>query len=463
MSENRSVRWTFARLLVVLLFSAIALAAALSPMQNDTWWHLRAGADMWASGRVLLTDNYSHTANGAFWPNHEWLSELVFYGIYRTGGLPLISLTTAVFVVAAWGLSWRLMTGSPIRSFLMVLSVLVPASLHWEPRPHVFSLLFLMTIVWLVLSRHYLWLPLIFWVWANCHGGVLLGLVVAVAALSVALLDEPSRWRRLALVFAGCLLAVTVTPLGISFWVELPHSIARIRQYPINEWQSPSLTDLRLLPFWIAATLLCAGLAMNWRGLVTKGTRQSRIVCCCAVALLPFALSAVRNVGPFVMLAVPALSAIFTFDFSNERWQRDERPLMNAALMSAAVLTVAITLAYAYGFQIAHLRWNPLPEGSLQALKQCPDNLYNRYDEGGYLIWFAQDRLVFLDGRQDPYPPSLVHEQIRTESSGNFEATFARYNIRCAYLPTGSPVARRLSAVGWKSLYGDADWVVLTE
>ena len=462
MSETRSVRWSFSRLLVVLLFAAIALAASLSPMQNDTWWHLRAGADMWASGRVLLTDNYSHTAKGAFWPNHEWLSDVIFYGLYRAGGLPLLSLSMAAVIVAAWGLTWQLVTGSPLRRFLMVAAVLLPASLHWEPRPHAFSLLFLMTIVWLVLNRHYLWLPLIFWLWANCHGGVLLGLVVLVAALSAALLDEPFRWRRIALVFAGCLLAVTATPLGTSFWVEIPHSIARIRQYPINEWQSPTLTDVKLLPFWIAASILCGGVALRWRDLLTKGTRHSRIVCCCAVALLPFSLSAVRNIGPFLMLALPALSAMFTLDFSRERSLRDERPLMNAALMSAALLTVVITIAYAYGFQIARLRWTPLPAGSLQALRQCPDNMYNRYDEGGYLIWFAPDHLVFLDGRQDPYPPSLVHEQIRTESSGDFAATFARHDIRCAYLPTSSPVAGRLSAAGWTSLYRDADWVVLT-
>jgi hypothetical protein len=39
MGETRSVRWSFSRLLVVLLFSATALAAALSPMQNDAWRH----------------------------------------------------------------------------------------------------------------------------------------------------------------------------------------------------------------------------------------------------------------------------------------------------------------------------------------------------------------------------------------------------------------------------------------
>lgn len=453
-------RCTFARLLAVLLLGTVALASALSPMQNDTWWHLRAGADMWASRRVLLTDIYSHTANGAFWPNHEWLSDVVFYGLYRAGGLPLVSLSAAAVIVAAWGITWRLTAGSPLRRFLMIAPVLVPASLHWEPRPHAFSLLLLMTIVLLILNRSYLWLPLVFWVWANCHGGVLLGFVILVAALGVALLDEPHRWRRIALVFAGCLLAATATPLGTSFWLELPHSIARIRQYPINEWQPPSFSDVRLLPFWIAAAALCLGLARRWRELMAAD-RRNRLMCCCAVALLPLALSAVRNVGPFLMLAVPAVSGILTVDFVGDR-RRRHRPLMNAALMSAASVTVIATVIYAYGFQIAHLRWTPLPEASLQALSRCPDNLYNRYDEGGFLIWFAQDRLVFLDGRQDPYPPALIHEQIRAESSGDYAPTFARYNIRCAYLPAFSPVAHRLSAVGWTALYRDADWVVLT-
>ena len=55
---------TYDRVLAVFAFLAILLAAALSPMQTDTWWQLRAGADMWASGHVLLTDRYSHTAYG---------------------------------------------------------------------------------------------------------------------------------------------------------------------------------------------------------------------------------------------------------------------------------------------------------------------------------------------------------------------------------------------------------------
>ena len=67
---------TFDRLLTALLFLTIALACALTPMQGDSWWQLRAGRDMWASGRVMLSDVYSHTSYGAFWLNHEWLAEV---------------------------------------------------------------------------------------------------------------------------------------------------------------------------------------------------------------------------------------------------------------------------------------------------------------------------------------------------------------------------------------------------
>lgn len=458
-----SERATHDRLVAVLLFSTIALASALSPMQNDTWWHMRAGADMWASRHVLLTDIYSHTAHGAFWPNHEWLSDLIFYGLYRLGGLPLVSACAAAIIVAAWAMTWRLTAGSPLRRFLMIAPVLVPASLHWEPRPHVFSLLFLLTVVTLALRGRYLWLPLVFWVWANCHGGVLLGFVVVIAAAAAEVFEDPRRWWRAALVLALCALAATATPLGASFWIEIPKSMARIRQYPIDEWQRPALVDTTMIAFWAVAIVFVVGLARRWRDLVAPGNRRMRMLCLCALALLPLAVSAVRNVGPFVMLAIPALSVLVRFDFARDPARRRHRPLLNGAIMAVASLTVVVTIAYAYRFQIDRLRWTPLPQASLQALQRCPDNLYNRYDEGGFLIWFAPDRLVFLDGRQDPYPPSLIHEHMRTETSGDYASTFARYNIHCAYLPVSSPVAARLSAVGWTALYRDPKWVVLTE
>ena len=52
------------RLFTRLLFLVIALLACLMPVQNDTWWHLRAGEVMLESRRILLTDIFSHTVSG---------------------------------------------------------------------------------------------------------------------------------------------------------------------------------------------------------------------------------------------------------------------------------------------------------------------------------------------------------------------------------------------------------------
>ena len=130
---------------------------------------------------------------------------------------------------------------------------------------------------------------------------------------------------------------------------------------------------------------------------------------------------------------------------------------MTACASAAAVTTLFV--AYAGG--ASHLAWTPLPSASLAALDACPGNLYNRYDEGGYLIWFAPERKVFLDGRQDPYSPALIAEQVRVETTGDFAATFRRYDIRCAYMPAPSLVTARLVQAGWKPLYRDARWAVL--
>jgi hypothetical protein len=418
---------------------------------------------MISSGHVLLKDTYSHTAFGTFWPNHEWLAEVYYYAAYRLGGLPLVTLSAAALIVAAWAFVWRLTQGPVRLRFILTACALVPASLHWEPRPHAFSLLFLMLTVYLLLTGRHWWLPLVFLVWANCHGGVLIGLVILSVGLGVAAVETPRLWWEKALVLCSSVAAATLTPLGSAFWTEVPRSLARIRLYPLDEWQPPRVTDLRLLPFWIIAVALCLALLWGWRRLrVPIGRTAAVTLCACAVVLLPLAVGAVRNVGLFLMVAVPALS-LLVGDHVRVSPAHRERPVLNLLLIASAVLIASGTIVGAYALRIDHLQWTPLPPASVAALDRCSGNLYNRYDEGGYLIWFARNHPVFLDGRQDPYDPALVLEQIRIEATGDYESAFRRYGIRCAYIPTGSVVATKLTSVAWKPLYQDSRWVVLAE
>jgi hypothetical protein len=270
----------------------------------------------------------------------------------------------------------------------------------------------------------------------------------------------PRRWWKSALVFIGCAVAMTATPLGLAFWTEIPKSLARIRQYPLDEWQRPRLTDLRVLPFWIIAAMFCAGLLAAVRKFKDINPTNA-VIYICAVTLLPAAVLAIRNVGPFLMFAVPALTSLIPLRFG-ARGTSEQRPVLNTAVMAAATFGVLVTLGWAYKNEIPRLRWRPVSESAVAALRQCPGNLYNRYDEGGALMWFVPERKVFLDGRQDPFSEQLVHEHIRMETvDGKYENVFARYQIGCAYLPAQSPTAGRLRGAGWTTLHDDGRWLVL--
>lgn len=461
-----SAFFTFDRLLTTLLFLAIALGAFLMPAQHDTWWQLRAGQEMWLTRQVLLRDTFSHTVYGAFWPNHEWLSQLLLYAAYAAGGLPFVTIVSATAVTSAWLLVWKLTPGSTRSRFLLTSFVIVSASTLWSPRPQVLSLLLLALTMTLLRRRRYVWLPMVFLVWANLHGAVVMGVLLLTAALIASILENRQSFPHLVLASVCCLLATLATPLGLTFWTEIPRSLARIRQLGIQEWSPPRLTSLALIPFWLIALALVGLMAARTRALSrdTGACRRGYLtLCACALTLLPLAVTAERNVPPFLLLAVPAIAALRSPGENDDSFMSTYRPRLNCALAVVAGILVCGTVAYAYAKPIQHLRWTPLPEASLAALRACSGNLYNRYDEGGYLIWFARDHKVFLDGRQDPYPVDLVKEQVRIERTGDFENVFQRYDIHCAYVPADSLVSVRLLRAGWTPLYRDARWAVLAD
>jgi hypothetical protein len=221
---------TYDQLLTALLLLIVLVTCGLTPMQSDTWWQLRAGKDMWLTRSILLQDVYSHTAYGAFWPNHEWLAEVIFFGLYSRGGLALVTLFCAALISAGWMFTWSLTRGSSRAAFVLIVLALASSAGWWEPRPHAFSLLFIPVTVFLVYREKPAWLPGVFLVWGNCHGGVLLGLVLLAAMLAVRVAIRPSAWGKSLIILLSCAAAMTVTPLGRHLWTEIPKTLSRISQ-----------------------------------------------------------------------------------------------------------------------------------------------------------------------------------------------------------------------------------------
>ena len=482
-NDGSSGRWlailprTFDHAITACFFVVIMGMACLMPMQNDSWWHLRAGQEMWTRRFIMLADEFSFTVNGAHWPNHEWLSEVVFYALYWLGGLPALTLFAALCVTLATALAWRLMAGAPAERLLFMGVAMASIAPVWTVRPHIFTLLLLLVTVHLALLRRYWPIPLLFLVWANLHGGVALGLVALAGVMTGrAYLAWPavaaargagagaSQVKPLLLTMAAGFGATCVTPLGGSLWWRIPESIHKSSVNQIVEWQPPSLFDPTYLAFWAVAA---AVVVSTWTNRSRIRTDRHAALIGIALALLPLALRSRRNVPPFLLVALPALT--YNLADSLARWRdgrsRDAGTVhawrLNTGFVGASVLVCTVIVGVAWSRPAPRLQWQPLPQPVLDDAQECGDRVFNRYPDGGPLIWFAPRVRVFIDSRQDPYPLSFTQEYIRVEQTGEYAAVFERYGIRCAMLPDDSRIATRLKNDGWRTRVHHDGWSVL--
>ena len=235
--------------------------------------------------------------------------------------------------------------------------------------------------------------------------------------------------------------------------------LRRLDAYGVIEWQRASLTDPLNLPFWAAGLVLLALLAKGWRSL----DRDTAALSGAALALLPLAIESARNITPFLLVVGPALSRLLPgmVDWAPQR-RRRERYAFNATFAVAASAASVAFVAAVWNHPMARLNWTPISEAVVRQVSGCRGNLYNLYDNCGYLVWFAPDKAVFMDSRQDPFPEPLVTAQIAAERTGNYGGLFEHHEVRCAALPPESRVARQLAAHGWLTLAADGRWVVLS-
>lgn len=445
---------TWSQVAVGLAGVVLATVACLSPVHNDTWWHLAYGREILQQGGFAQVDRFSHTAFGQPFPNHQWLGEVALYVPFAIGGLPLLTAFCAGVLTLAWMLVWRLSRGAVLDRLLVLSASVAGSTLVWSLRPQVFTILLLPAVLTLLTHRRLVLVPVVILLWANLHGGVLLGLLAIATYTGVAAISE----RRVLVAHLLCLAAsaatTMVTPLGVSYWPEIVRSLQRSQVHRLQEWQPPALPPEHFF-FWAAAATLAALAIARWRRLPTS----DRALVATALLLLPVAARSQRNVAPFMMLAGPALTRL---SGSTPRAQAtDSRPTMAATLAVAGTAIVALLIVLrAWTLPWSRLGWQPVPPTVADAIRTCPGPLYNTYAAGGPLIWFVPERRVFVDSRQDQFPPGLVQEATAVENGADPARLFERYGIQCAALPLNSPTLARLTQDGWRIDYADAAWVV---
>jgi hypothetical protein len=179
------MKFTTRQIFVIVLFLGVFLMTLRPIADPDFWWHLRTGQLIVQTRSIPHIDPFSYTKIGGEWITHEWLSEVLFYGLYELGGYGLLILTFSIIITGAFLISYLRCpqnTRPYVAGFVLVLGAISTAP-TWGVRPQMISL-FLTSLFLFLLDgyrryRKYRFLfplPFLMMIWVNLHAGFLLGL-----------------------------------------------------------------------------------------------------------------------------------------------------------------------------------------------------------------------------------------------------------------------------------------------
>ena len=474
------------RRVVVAILALGLFTMAIRPMTDpDLWWHLRTGQLILQNHGVFHTDPYSFTRFGQPWINHEWLSEVLLFSIYRLAGFGGLIVSFAAVIAAALFLVFLRSPGRPYVAAMVTLWGALASASTWGVRPQMFSLL--LGSVFLVLLDASERRPKLLWwtaplmlLWVNLHAGFPIGLAFIALflvgeGLEAAFRPEPwqkslSRLKQLAAALVLCVALVAVNPNGIRLYRYPFQTLGSESMHRfIHEWFSPDFHDLTYLPLLLLLLALMAGLAAAPR---CPRLRDLLLV----LATVPAALRSMRHIPILVLVIVPVLSEM-TQTWLQERgaWRWSGKAEPGSAPRTLAFNLIVLLIFT--GFTGARVRQVASHQGETEArhfpaaaaafLEQehPPGPMMNHYNWGGYFIWKLYPRYrVFLDGRADVYGDALMTEfgscyYLKDDWSKYLEA----WGIRTVVLSPDAPLITALrSSPKWRQIYGDTEAVILT-
>lgn len=428
---------------------AIVIADGSQLADPDLWNNLRAGQIILATRHLTLYDQFSYTAFGHLWRNHEWLSQVALAEVYKVlgvFGLKLVKLICAAATISFIALGLAETAASPRvqRAALALTAVALLPQIQFRPQLATFVLLSLMIAIlardtYRSGSRLWPMVP-IFALWANLHGGYVVGVAAiatytaVVAATDLLRGNGRTRGIRLAAITAACALATLANPDGFEVWRTVMTSIADPMVHKgLAEWQ-PLISRIgfewRAYPLgviiYILPLTLFAALALSF--FMTPAIDDAALSAVAALFILGAFISARNMALAVIALSIPmarhvglvlgdsarsGLAGPVPTALNPESAEHAPGADWNFNPVFAIGLTIAIVLAG--GLLSNRLTIDEhCPVGAVAFMKQhnLSGNLLANYDWGNYLTWHTSPpSKIFIDGRSDQlFPPRVIRD-----------------------------------------------------
>ncbi len=494
---------------------AVLVAAAQPLIAEDTWWHLAIGRAYAQSGPWLVADPFLFTAAGPPAPA-AWASGVALHAVERAVGFPGLRALHALLVAAILAAAWRALrraSGSPIFASLgTALLAALAAYRLFQLRPELVTIL--ATVVGLdVLQRAsptahpraaLAGVALLFALWANAHGGFVLGLALlgaaalatgAAALRATAPPETRARARQLGAAWAAALLGSLVNPIGArahALYLAAGADTPDLGQIA-DEWAPLHLLSLPVahLPpsptSWaiVWALWIATPAAVLWHARARRAPRAAQPLDPALLAVAATALVAMLSAVRLVWLGIAPLLAI------GQAARALGATARRGGAWAAAVAAVLLAPAFA---RIGD--WPMISRGIHPAVYHRPyppekfhahavwflrdaaleGRLWNDYQSGNFLgYWLAPRLRVFVNGSLNVPPEVMADGAAIRARAGRPGETFTALLDRHAidvFFATGAPAIPRANqparystahlenTAGWLTVFRNVDSAV---
>ena len=404
-------------LLGILFLCLILSLLSFFHIDSDYYWHLKAGEIIFQKG-IIRHDIFSWLAHGKYWMSHEWLFEVIIYGLKCLFG----KYHTFIYCFSCYILlfGFLLLTNykAYLKNFLYTLFYLLFFGISLlgfiQVRAYLISFLLLSITIYLLIDLYHnsesykiFFLPLITIIWANVHGGssnlpyLLCFIFFIIGHFSFQFKKiESKRLKkkqlyRYFIVMILCIISVCINIHGIKM-LTYPYlnMFDTVMIDHIMEWRSTTLHESFHYVYFAYLLFL----------LLTFLFSSKKIQLIDFVLFLICTYLGLKSIRFWAFTPIIMSYVIFSYvGKSNNKGFTSSVIILSTFLLFVFLLNDSFS-------KLNNSKQNISSETISMISKANPKKLFNQYKYGGELIY--HDIPVFIDGRADLYSGNYFNDYL---------------------------------------------------
>jgi hypothetical protein len=403
--------------LAFLIASIFIYLFSVKLVDPDIWGHLKFGQDIFTTLSVPRYDIYSYSSYGVHWLDHEWLSELIFYLIFKFGGsVGLVLFQYFMGIVVTFIVCKHLFinTKSNYLRIIFVALSLPLISCGFAIRPQIFTYVFFTLLLSLIEGYEknqrplrLCFIPLIFLFWVNLHGGFIAGLVLFFLYCLFKLFSG-KQTKLFAIILLFSIAATFINPYGARVWDFILKAVSKSRLY-ITEWRRVDFSAEYLNYFILVAIIIL--------GLVFSRIRRSEYKILFLLAAIYFSFQYNRHVTLFaivVLMYLPEYLDSFLGNWFLRLEKRYSPRILDICFICLAACFILATFNRQKNVFRIEVSNNMYPVEAVSFLKinNISGNIFCDFNWAQMCIReLSPMNRVFLDGRCDTvYSDNLIQD-----------------------------------------------------